>query len=88
MRVVTVTNTCPCGETIEVGTIKSPYSRGREFNIHVSCGSCGRTATSGSSLTGEITGWMTEREIDDANEQMEIDSFSADMNEFYGRGNW
>lgn len=88
MRVVTVTNTCPCGETIEVGTIKSPYHQGREFNIDVRCGSCGRTATSGSSLTGEITGWMTEREIDDANEQMEIDSFSADMNEFYGRGNW
>ena len=88
MRIVTVKNTCPCGETIEVGTVKSRHHAGREFDIHVSCDSCGRTATSGSSLTGEITGWMTEKALSAINRQSEIDNFSADMNEFYGRGNW
>ena len=85
---MTMQTTCPCGETIEVGTVKSRYHAGSEFNIDVRCGSCGRTATSGSSLTGEITGWMTEKALDAINRQSEIDNFSSDMNEFHGRGNW
>ena len=81
---MSVKTTCPCGQTIEVHR----YHHDPAYDITVHCETCHRTATSGSSLTGEITGWMTEREIEDANEQYEIDAFSEDMNEFYGRGTW
>jgi len=75
---------CPCGETLDLPL----YHNGLYYDINVRCGKCHRTGTSGNDVTGEVTGWMTEKDLDAVNDQYEIDNFSADMNEFHGRGEW
>jgi len=80
---------CPCGQQIEIPFGKSSYPPYLdEYDImSVKCPNCGRIAGAGNSSTGQITSWITPRQMDRANAEYQQQAFSADMNEFYGRGN-
>tara|TARA_Y100000361_G_C11138086_1_gene333339 strand:+ start:330 stop:560 length:231 start_codon:yes stop_codon:yes gene_type:complete len=51
------------------------------------CPKCHRVSGSGNFKTGEVTGWMTQREIRQSEAEYQRQAFSAEMNEWYGRGN-
>jgi len=70
---------CPCGNDVIINT---------ECILMTKCDDCGRIAAHGNDRTGEIYSWMTPRDVDSANANYQEQLFSADNNEFYGRGNW
>jgi hypothetical protein len=77
---------CPCGQQLQVPFIGGA---GGEYDIMgVKCPKCGRIAGSGNTRTGQVTSWMTPAQVNSANADYQEQLFSADMNEFYGRGNW
>ena len=74
---------CPCGQQLAVKFIGNSYDI-----ISLNCPSCGRIATAGNTRTGQVTSWMTPTQVSRANDEYQDQLYSADMNEFYGRGNW
>lgn len=70
---------CPCGSDVIINT---------EEILLTKCEDCGRIAAHGNNLTGEIYSWMTPHNVASANADYQAQLFDADMNEFYGRGNW
>jgi hypothetical protein len=74
---------CPCGNEIEVSFVNGEYDI-----CNIICPKCSRHSTGGNMKTGEVTSWMTQRNLDRANEEYRQMCFDADCNEFYGRGNW
>ena len=77
---------CPCGQTVHVPVAKNPA-----YNYEImdaKCDSCGRIAAAGNARTGQVTSWMTPRQVNRANDEYQAQLYSADMNEFCGRGEW
>ena len=77
---------CPCGAILDL----YPYFRtstGKWELYDLKCPECGALCTSFNGETGEVLGWLTARQIERANREYAEQMFSADMNEFYGRGN-
>ena len=78
-----VTTTCPCGTSLPV-----PFG-GQDYEVcDVKCHDCGRMSTGGNARTGEVDGWVTAKEAAQCQAAYEAMQFDADMNEWYGRGNW
>lgn len=76
-----------CGQC---GTsVKIPYDVALRLyqTMGVECGACGAIAGSSNGKTGEIYSWMSPAQVAEANAEYQAQMFSADMNEFYGRGN-
>ena len=78
-----LTAICPCGQSIEISKANGEYDI-----MSVECPNCEARISSGNTRTGEISSWATARQISRANAEYESQLYSADMNEFYGRGNW
>ncbi|HUS51835.1 MAG TPA: hypothetical protein VMZ91_16825 [Candidatus Paceibacterota bacterium] len=77
------TTNCPCGKEIEV-----PFVNGEYDTCNIICPECKRHSTGGNFRTGEITSWMTQKDLNRANEEYQRQLFDADCNEWYGRGEW
>ena len=78
---------CPCGQTVHVPVAKS----GAGYNYEImaaKCDACGRIAAGGNAKTGQINNWMTPEQVNRANDEYAAQLYSADMNEFYGCGEW
>ncbi len=82
---------CPCGETVHVpvADASSPVLGQGNYDIMAAkCEHCGRIAAAGNSRTGQISSWMTPEQVNRANDEYQAQLYSADMNEFCGRGEW
>lgn len=82
--------TCPCGQTIQLRVVK-PCLHGNEYEYDVCgviCPKCHRHGTGGNYRTGEVTSWLTAKQIAESEAEYQRQSFEADMNEWYGRGEW
>lgn len=82
---------CPCGE--ELG-IPIEFDEHPAFNhwsyalYKVECHKCGNKVSGYNGRTGEVTSWMTARQIAQSQAIYEQQQFESDMNEWYGRGEW
>ena len=77
---------CPCGATVEVPV--ADIGAGYNYDImSAKCSECGRIASAGNSRTGQISSWMTPKQVNRANADYQSQLFSADMNDMFGRGN-
>jgi len=76
---------CPCGATVEVPV--ADRNAGYNYDImSAECSECGRIASAGNCRTGQISSWMTPKQINRANDEYQAQLFSADMNDMFGRG--
>lgn len=82
--------TCDCGHTFTMTEQPCPWDKSTlEFPVcDTECPKCHRRADGGNARTGEIGGWITQRALEASRREYEAQQFSADMNEWYGRGNW
>ncbi len=80
---MTVENTCDCGNVVET----EKDDKGEYDVCYVECPECGSTAGGGNCRTGKISGWITPQQIARSNAEYQRQLFSADMNEWEGRGN-
>jgi len=80
--------TCPCGESIRLGVEK--YSGEKEsYDVcSVECVECGRRSCGGNGRDGTVNSWITRRDAEISERNYEAMCFDADMNEWYGRGEW
>ncbi len=78
-----ITVKCPCGTVIHVRPKNNEYDL-----MAVKCSQCGSIPTHCNGRTGEVFSWMTPAQVSRANAEYQDQLHSADMNEFYGRGNW
>ena len=74
---------CPCGKSIEIKKLGNSYDI-----MSVKCPDCEAQISHGNTMTGEIYSWSTAHQSARANAEYQQQLHSADMNEFYGRGNW
>ena len=74
---------CPCGQQLTVRLIGTSYDI-----MGLKCPTCGRIAAAGNTRTGQVTSWMTPTQVNRANDEYQAQLYSADMNEFCGRGEW
>ena len=80
------TTQCKCGNVIDL----EPYrtADGRYELYHLRCLKCGASCTAFNGDTGEVTGWISARALQQANADYQRQLFDAECNEWYGRGNW
>ena len=78
---------CPCGCSIVVPQTDRWGSW--EYDIcTIECPECGRRSTGGNGRDGTVDSWMTQRQVAESEAEYQNQMFDADMNEWYGRGNW
>lgn len=85
------TCTCPCGHKMRVPTMLDGdewiYAVCNETD-ELECPKCHRHATGGNYKTGIVANWITAKAAAESEAEYQRQMFDADMNEFYGRGNW
>jgi len=81
---------CPCGEIVPIHTEILPWNDGNESYAvcDIECPKCHRRSGGGNYKDGTISGWSTRAELDASQAEYERQCFDADMNEWYGRGEW
>jgi hypothetical protein len=80
---------CDCGNEITVPFGPLPWDEDSQgFDVcNIECPECGRVSDGGNFITGEVSGWVTRRQLDSSLREFERQRFSAEMNEWEGRGN-
>ena len=80
---------CPCGQTLNVPVIEYEFSGKDEYDVcGVECHECGSRSDGGNGITGEVSGWMSAKEIDQCEAWSRATQTDIDNNEFFGRGEW
>ncbi len=75
--------TCPCGNHLTMFRDDDGW-----WDVcDVECEACGRRSDGGNGGSGEIFGWLTRRQINESQSEFDRQSFSAECNEWMGRGN-
>lgn len=77
-------NTCPCGAIVACVS-----NEAGEFELYDKrCQACGRHVTGFNGRTGVVNSWMTAAALSRANRWYQQQLYDAEMNEWYGRGEW
>jgi hypothetical protein len=74
-----------CGAVCDVPVVPGVYEK---FEYGAPTCECGAKASGMSWKTGEVRSWTSARELEICRRNMEAMEYDADMNEWYGRGNW